>query len=108
MTYDEHSEHLREIVELREKLERAERERDEYRDQVHTLTERVSGMTSAATGAAATAEAALGRLIAAQVIVDAAYAFVDNVNKRSDAKAGARLLDDVVKAVKLHQRGLPS
>lgn len=96
------------VAELREKLARAERERDEYRSQVHELTERNSRMTSAATGAAATAEAALGRLIKAQVIVDAAYALADNVRERADAKRGAKLLDELVQAVKLHQRGLPS
>ena len=95
-------------AELREKLERAERERDEYQSQVHDLNERIGRMTSAATGAAATAEAALGRLIAAQVIVDAAYALAENVRERSDARRGAKLLDELVQAVKLHQRGLPS
>lgn len=96
------------VEELRELLARVERERDEYQSQVHTLTERVNNMTRAATGAAATAEAALGRLIAAQVIVDAAYAFADNISQRSDVKAGARLVDELVSAVKLHRRGLPS
>lgn len=105
------------IVELREALAQVERERDEYQAQVHLLTERVGNMTNAATGAAATAESALRRLIAAQVVLDAAYELIEFVEeyypawlaaKPSIGENVARRLRELVDAVKLHQRGKPS
>lgn len=67
-----------EPVSLRERLDRALRERDEYQDQVHALTERVRNMTNAASNAAATATAAIGRLEVAEEVAKAAEKFIDD------------------------------
>lgn len=48
------------------------RERDEYRAQVHELTEKLRNMTSAATGAAASTVTALDRLLELEPLIDAA------------------------------------
>lgn len=66
------------IDSLNEQLERARRERDEYREQVHTLAERVRSMTSAATAAAGTAAAALTKLQRYKTLADVAVGFVNS------------------------------
>lgn len=103
------------ISALQERAERAERDASEYQSQVHDLNERIGRMTSAATGAAATAEAALGRLISAQVVIDAAYALVDQIALSAGAakmgifkRPDKRLLRELAEAVELHRRKRPS
>lgn len=59
-------------------LARALRERDEYQDQVHVLTEHVRNMTNAASNAAATATAAISRLEVAEEVAKAAEKFIDD------------------------------
>jgi len=57
---------------LREKLERAERERDDYQSECHTLNERLKGMTSAASSAAASTVTAIERIQEMEKVVLAA------------------------------------
>lgn len=98
------------VGELLEELERTRRECGEYQNQVHELTERVNGMTFAATMAAGTAEAALSKLLRAQPVVDAAYELVkdfdDNVGL-AQLRHGS-LFGRLVKAVYEHKKGAPS
>lgn len=76
---DSPAEYIRKLeVELRAERvarERAERERHEYRDQVHVLNERIGRMTDAALKAAATTTTALDRLQFYEAIVNAVVAW---------------------------------
>lgn len=86
---------------MAEQVARLQRERDEYASQVHELTERCAHMTSAATMAAGTAEAAIRKLQRAEPLIEAAYAFCDDSNSLNRKFA----LDE---AVDEHRRGAPS
>jgi chromosome segregation ATPase len=67
---------LSHVDELQAKIRRTERERDEYQAQVHTLTERVSAMTSAASSAAASTVTAIERIQEMEKVLKAAEAWV--------------------------------
>jgi hypothetical protein len=98
-----------EAAELREKLARVERERDEYQSQVHDLTERVNGMTNAASMAAGTAESALRRIMRYEPVVEAAVALVDDYRENVGFMPGrGSLFSRLVKAVIDFKNGAPS
>lgn len=89
------------MADTNDRLTQALRERDEYAAQVHELTERCARMTSAATMAAGTAEAAIRKLQRAEPLIQAAYAFSDDSNSVNKKFA----LDE---AVETHREGAPS
>jgi hypothetical protein len=70
-----------ELRDTRRHLKCVEQERDEYADRMHALVEQCARMTSAASMAAATAEAALRRILRMEPVVKAAIAFNADSNR---------------------------
>lgn len=103
----------RELRVTRERLARTERERDEYQSQVHSLNERGDRMTSAASSAAGTAEAALRRLLRAKPVLEAAEKLVDGYvrahkNGAEFDQEGGRLCKVLIDAVIEYRKSAPS
>ena len=70
-----------ELKDVRRHLKCVEQERDVYAEKVHELTEMCARMTSAASMAAGTAEAAMRRILRMEPVVKAAIAFNADSNR---------------------------
>lgn len=68
------------------RLAALERDRDHYRDEVHSLNEKMRGMTSAASSAAASTVIAIDRIQELLLVVDAAVAW-SKTSERDDYSA---------------------